>query len=302
MSESTLIIFTCSDDGTVNRLEPLLETRYLRINLDQPSTWSFDATSTTWSISANGTEVKNTDRVHTWWWKAFLDDFQMERYTKAEIEYMTRELYHELVSKKCFVGNDFLHHEYKGKRHYLQAASDFIRVPETLISQHGKMRLVTDDVIVKALASTAFTNEKVLYTTRVDQNRLDFANPWFIQEWVEAEYDVTVLIVGNDIYPFQRKRTSGQTVDWRKEQNYSSKVREWLPAQLSQLEIKQLRAFVASESLNWGRIDLLRSYEGELVFLELNANGQFGFLDPLNELGLLSNVAKHLSKHPESKL
>ena len=86
MSESTLIIFTCSDDGTVNRLEPLLETRYLRINLDQPSTWSFDATSTTWSISANGTEVKNTDRVHTWWWKAFLDDFQMERYTKAEIE------------------------------------------------------------------------------------------------------------------------------------------------------------------------------------------------------------------------
>jgi D-alanine-D-alanine ligase-like ATP-grasp enzyme len=152
------------------------------------------------------------------------------------------------------------------------------------------------------LASTAFTNEKVLYTTRVDQNRLDFANPWFIQEWVEAEYDVTVLIVGNDIYPFQRKRTSGQTVDWRKEQNYSSKVREWLPAQLSQLEIKQLRAFVASESLNWGRIDLLRSYEGELVFLELNANGQFGFLDPLNELGLLSNVAKHLSKHPESKL
>ena len=217
MSESTLIIFTCSDDGTVNRLEPLLETRYLRINLDQPSSWSFDATSTTWSLSSEGTEVKQCDRAHTGWWKAFLDDFQMERYTKAEIEYMTRELYHELVSTGNFVGNDFLHHEYKGKRHYLKAASKYMRVPGTLISQHGKMRLDTDDVIVKSLSSTAFNSEKVLYTTRVDQNRLDFSNPWFIQEWVDAEFDVTVLIVGKEIYPFQRKRTSGQTVDWRKE-------------------------------------------------------------------------------------
>jgi hypothetical protein len=301
MGKSTLIIFTCSDDGTVNRLEPLLETRYLRINLDQPETWNFDATPNGWSLSSKGTEVKNNDIVHAWWWKAFLDEFEMERFTKAEIEYMTRELYHELVSKGSYVGNDFLHHEYRGKRHYLKAASKYLRVPETLISQQGKWRLVTDDVIVKSLASTAFSSERVLYTTRVDQKRLDFSNPWFIQEWVEAEFDVTVQIVGQEIFPFQRMRASGQTVDWRKEQNYSSNVREWFPSELSQLETEQLRAFVASESLSWGRIDLLRSYSGELVFLELNANGQFGFLDPLNELGLLSTVARHLSSHPESQ-
>lgn len=298
MRESTLIIFTCSDDGTVDRLEPLLETRHLRINLDQPSTWNFDATPTTWSLSSQGIEAKDTDVVHGWWWKAFLDDFPMERYIKAEIEYMTRELYHELVSKGQFVGNDFLHHEYRGKRHYLKAAGKFMRTPETLISQQGKRRLASDDVIVKSLAATPFNSEKVLYTTRVDQSRLDFSNPWFIQEWVDAEFDLTIQVVGNRIFPFQRNRISGQTVDWRREQNYSSKVREWFPAQLSRLETQQIRAFLDSEKLTWGRIDLLRTVAGELIFLELNANGQFGFLDPLNELELFSTVAKYLSKPP----
>lgn len=298
MNESTLIIFTCSDDGTVNRLESLLESPYLRIDLDQPLSWTFDATPNAWSLSCNGIEVKNTDRVHAWWWKAFLDDFEMEKYIKAEIEYMTRELYHELVSKGSFVGNDFLHHEFRGKRHYLKSASAFMRVPESLISQQGKMRLDSDDVIVKSLASTAFANEKVLYTTRVNQQRLDFSNPWFIQEWVEAAFDVTIQIVGKEIFPFQRKRTSGQTVDWRKEQNYSLKVSEWFPTQLSEFETEQLMAFIAFERLSWGRIDMLRSYDGELVFLEINANGQFGFLDPSNEIGLFSRVAKYLSKHP----
>jgi hypothetical protein len=301
MRESTLIIFTCSDDGTVDRLEPLLETRHLRVNLDQPSTWNFDATPTTWSLSSQGIEVKNTDVVHGWWWKAFLDDFPMERYIKAEIEYMTRELYHELVSKGCFVGNDFLHHEYRGKRYYLKAAGKFMRTPETLISQQGKRRLTSDDVIVKSLAATPFTSEKVLYTTRVDQNRLDFSNPWFIQEWVDAEFDLTIQVVGNRMFPFQRNRVSDQTVDWRKEQKYSSKVREWFPAQLSRLETQQIRSFLDSEKLTWGRIDLLRTVAGELLFLELNANGQFGFLDPLNELELFSTVAKYLSKSPNCR-
>jgi hypothetical protein len=300
MNRFVLIIFTCSDDGTVNRLEPLLEIDYLRINLDQPTTWSFVAGLNSWSLSSDGKTVDESSRAFAWWWKAFLDDFEIDAYAKAEIEYLTHELFHEFVSKEMFVGNDFLHHEYRGKRHYLNSAAQYIRIPRTLISQNGTIKLDRDDVIVKSLASSAFSSKKVLYTTRVDQQRLDFRNLWFIQEFIEADFDVTIQIVGVNLFGFQRRRHPNETIDWRKEQNYSSKVREWHPVDFTSAEEKQIRSFIEIEKLDWGRLDLLRSLDGELIFLEFNANGQFGFLDPLNQLGLFTAVAKHLATPPQT--
>jgi len=296
--ETVLIIFTCSDDGTVNRLVPLLEVKHLRINLDQPTSWSFTSNAFEWSLTASGVSVSNSTKSYAWWWKAFLDDFDLDTYVKAEIEYLTHELFHEYVKNGMFVGNDFLHHEYRGKRHYLHSAAQHIRIPDTLLSQNGQKKLDTDDVIVKSLASTAFSSKKVLYTTRVDQQKLDFRNPWFIQEFIDAEFDVTIQIVGAELFVFQRRRHPDETVDWRKEQNYSSKVREWDPIELSPEEDNRIRSFITTENLDWGRLDLLRARNKELVFLEFNANGQFGFLDPLNELGLFTAVAKYLSAAP----
>jgi hypothetical protein len=301
MNEPVLVIFTCSDDGTVNRLEPLLELEYLRINLDKPSTWSFVGGHNFWTLTSQGKTVNESSNARAWWWKAFLEDFEMDSYQRAEIEYLTHELYHEFVRKGMYVGNDFLHHEYRGKRHYLRTASEHMLIPATLFSQNGDSKLDLDDVIVKSLASTAFSSKKVLYTTRVDQRRLDFKHPWFIQEFIKAEFDVTIQIAGNKLFAFQRHRNPSETVDWRKEQNYSSKVREWTSIELSSEEERRIRSFIAGEKLDWGRLDLLRTPSGELVFLEFNANGQFGFLDPLNELGLFTAVAKHLSSPPINK-
>ena len=295
MSNFSLIIFTCSDDGTVNRLEPLLDVQYVRVNLDKPETWSFEGGLESWTLSSSVKTIDNSTNAYVWWWKAFLDDFPLDDFVKAELQYIARELYHEFVSKGLFVGNDFLHHEYRGKRHYLKSANAFLRVPKSLISQNGQARLDSDDIIVKSLASSPFSSKKVLYTTRVSQSRLDFHHPWFIQEFIEASYDVTIQIVGAELFAFERVRVPGQTVDWRKEQNYSTKVREWNPISLNQNQLIQIKNFLRTENLTWGRIDLLKTNADELVFLEFNANGQFGFLDPLNELGLFSSVAKYLS-------
>ncbi len=299
MAESILIIFTCSDDGTVDRLEPLLKVDHLRINLDRPESWSFEATSQHWKLVADGLEVTESSKAFAWWWKAFLADFDMDSYLKAEIEYITREVYRDFSSRGLVVGNDFLHHEFKGKRHYLNSAARFFRTPQYLVSHHGKSKLSTNDVVAKSLASSAFSSSKVLYTTRVKQTDLDFGNTWFLQEFIDSEWDVTVLIVGRELYGFQRRRTPGKTVDWRKEQSFSNSAKEWMPIALTSGEILQISNFARAESLHWGRVDFLRSSSGELVFLELNANGQFGFLDPLNEFGLFTSVAEYLSEYPE---
>ena len=292
-----LIIFTCSDDGTVDRIEPLLRVENLRINLDRPDTWSFEASPNHWRLMSNEREITDTSNAYVWWWKAFLEDFNIDEFLKAEIEYTTRELYRELAKQGLSVGNDFLHHEFRGKLHYLKSAQRFFRIPESLISQRGITRLSTNNVVVKSLTSSAFSSKKVLYTTRVGQDQLDFENFWFLQEYIDSEWDVTVVILGDKFFGFQRKR-SGATVDWRKEQNFRIDSNDWIPVEFSAREVEQFTAFARAENLGWGRIDLLRSGSGELIFLELNANGQFGFLDPRNEFGLFTAVADLISEFP----
>jgi hypothetical protein len=296
--DRSLIIFTCSDDGTVDRLEPLLNVEYLRINLDKPRTWTYEGNESSWRLSAQGKTVTSSDLAYAWWWKAFLNDFDLDNFLKAEIEYLSHELFHEFVMAERYLGNDFLHHEFKGKRHYLAAASGHFRVPSTLITQNGNTKLEVANTVVKSLASTPFSNKKVLYTTRVNQSEIDFANPWFIQEYIEADFDVTVQVIGDEFVSFRRKRTPGRTLDWRKEQNFSSGAKDWQTEILSSHESTSLKSFLLREQIQWGRIDFLRSTAGELVFLEFNANGQFGFLDPLNEGGLFTKVADYLSSPP----
>jgi hypothetical protein len=301
-NKNALIIFTCSDDGTVDRLEPLLDVEYLRINLDKPQTWTYEGNESSWRLSTDDKTVSSSEQAYAWWWKAFLTDFEMDTFIKAEIEYLTHELFHDFVRSERYLGNDFLHHEYKGKRYYLAAASTYFRVPKTLITQNGSTQLEVENTVVKSLASTPFSNKKVLYTTRVNQSEIDFANPWFIQEYIEAEFDVTVQVIGDDLISFKRKRTPGRTLDWRKEQNFSSGAKDWQLDILSSKERSNLESFIRKEQIQWGRIDFLRCSSGELVFLEFNANGQFGFLDQLNEGKLFTKVASYLSSPPAAKI
>jgi D-alanine-D-alanine ligase-like ATP-grasp enzyme len=159
-----------------------------------------------------------------------------------------------------------------------------------------------EDAIVKSLSSAQVSDEKVMYTTRVDTSQLAFAgNPWLIQEYVRAEADVTVQIVGSTLHTFERIRTE-KTVDWRKEQLDDIGKSVWKVLPLTRHQEHAIRDFIAVIQVEWGRIDLLRTSEGELVFLEFNANGQFAFLDIDDRHGLITSVAKYLSswQHPKA--
>ena len=62
---------------------------------------------------------------------------------------------------------------------------------------------------------------------------------------------------------------------------------------LMQDEINKIKAFCSSIKVDWGRLDFMRR-DGELVFLEYNANGQWMFLDYHEEDGILTSVLDYL--------
>jgi hypothetical protein len=66
---------------------------------------------------------------------------------------------------------------------------------------------------------------------------------------------------------------------------------------LAERQREAVAAFLHQIAVDWGRIDFLRA-GSTLVFLEYNANGQFGFLDPKHEFGILDGVVEYLLAQP----
>ena len=61
----------------------------------------------------------------------------------------------------------------------------------------------------------------------------------------------------------------------------------------------KLLSFCEELGVEWGRIDLMkRANSDELLFLEMNMNGQWVFLDFENECGLINEVVEYLEKSP----
>ena len=143
------------------------------------------------------------------------------------------------------------------------------------------------------LTSGLTTTNKALFTTVVDAAKLDPRYPWYLQEKVEANSDLTIFVCGKRHFAFERDRTGLKGLDWRNQDDIFSLEQKWKPFSLTTKQSKAVSAFLKHCAVDWGRIDFLLT-GSKLVFLEYNANGQFGFLDPKHEYGILDCVVDYL--------
>ena len=131
-------------------------------------------------------------------------------------------------------------------------------------------------------------------TTAVSKESLHPDFPWFLQELLCSEADITVFICGNSFFAYSRDRSQLKGLDWRAEQSFQDMTaKEWFRFDLSPQLQKSVVEFCAALDVNWGRLDLMEVH-GEMVFLEFNANGQWVFLDYSGEDGLVKAVSEYL--------
>lgn len=63
----------------------------------------------------------------------------------------------------------------------------------------------------------------------------------------------------------------------------------WKPCTLNAPEKNAIHKFMSKTGYGFGRFDFLRK-NNKLIFLELNPNGQWAWLDPNGEFGLLPRI------------
>ncbi len=173
------------------------------------------------------------------------------------------------------------------------AESEGFRIPMTLVSQSFQeirefFHRCNGQMIVKTVVGV---NEPFLKTIKL--NRLeDFsaeafaAAPAIYQEYIEGTQHLRLLCFGNQSLCGLIDTTD---IDWRPNLNVA--IKEWdVPKSLHQM----IRQTLNKLGLEMGVIDLKIDQHGTFVWLEVNPQGQFIFLEPLTGINFIERFSQYL--------
>ncbi len=182
------------------------------------------------------------------------------------------------------------------------AAAVGFRVPETLItSDPDSVRAFyaehPEGIVVKLLASVPL-NDKVIYTNRVGEKEILEVervrmSPSIFQEEIRKAHEVRITVVGNNIFAARiHSQDDPETaLDWRRKPRLNDTSVTMSACELSNETILRIRAFMERMRLRFGCIDMIITPNGDEVFLEINPNGQWYFVQLKTEMQIAEAIA-----------
>lgn len=166
-------------------------------------------------------------------------------------------------------------------------------VPETIFSTDSVaiegLRARVGDIVMKPLgrpfASINGIPSWFFATVIPAAQTMDYEGlgltPMIFQQLIHKLFDLRVTVIGNQV--FGCKIVSDQ-VDWRTAQSKPETL--YTPFELDNSIAEKCLLMNKQLGLNFGAYDFACSKEGEYVFLEINPNGQWGFVEDKTGLPL----------------
>ena len=166
-----------------------------------------------------------------------------------------------------------------GRLAQMRVAREFFVVPEW--SMGWGVRWPGGRRMVKRLTTEPLGAERdrQIYVQSVDPETLSPNWPWLTQAIAPGARDATALYVAGKVFPFEMAQSRAElgVEDWRTRVGgaHADAWRRWAtPPEFAE----RVDAYMRRLGLRYGRLDFL-SGDGEPTFLEVNPNGQFGWLD-----------------------
>lgn len=142
--------------------------------------------------------------------------------------------------------------------------------------------------------------ERSIYTSRLLAEHLDFVeearwSPAIYQELIPKRFDIRATIVGTQIFAaaIDSQSDPAAAIDWRHTANPN------LPHQPIELPLgvqARLLNMMARLGLTFGAVDLVQTPDDEFVFLEVNPNGQWLWIDDQLGFGISDSIASWLAQ------
>lgn len=140
---------------------------------------------------------------------------------------------------------------------------------------------------------------RAMYTTHLtdsllrDLRRRTIPFPGIYQPFLPKAREWRVTVVDSDVFAGAIYTDDTAKDDWRRLQETAAVAlrREPLPDAIADL----CRAYLSTMRLRLGSFDLVEQPDGQVIFLECNASGQFGFLEEILELPISEAIAQQLA-------
>lgn len=217
-------------------------------------------------------------------------------YEEEELAYAMQEVWNRFYLSGRAVLIDPVSDVISGKLTQARIAAKYFHVPDWVFVSGGLLEDDSERVrVVKSLTSLRTDDRSVLFTKNVAISQLAPTSPWLIQDLVVADFDVTVVVVRDSLFAFELSRAEFPkgVVDWRHARKLSPS-QAWRPHHLPTDVANSIMQLMEELSLHYGRLDFLLSNK-TYSFLEVNPNGEWGWLDHDGTAGILDKLSKELS-------
>jgi glutathione synthase/RimK-type ligase-like ATP-grasp enzyme len=181
------------------------------------------------------------------------------------------------------------------------------QIPDTVVTNdHSEaqalLRASMNGLVAKALYSPLIEEadqDYFVFTSRLEDMPPDTADemrqaPIIFQHALFPKTDYRVTVVGDRVFPV--RITLGADVaaeiDWRTVKDDIS----FTPCELPESIVNLCRSYVQKNSLVFGAIDLVE-YQGEFYFLEINPNGEWGWLQKPTGIPIAEALCDLMIRH-----
>ncbi|MBC6367580.1 MULTISPECIES: MvdC/MvdD family ATP grasp protein [unclassified Algoriphagus] len=288
-----ILIITHKEDYTADFLIEKLNRKkieYYRLNCE-------DIFSTLYSInplSSNPLNIVGNSKFDSVWFRRFklpaFDEINSQErlYLLKDFETLFSNIF-EILSPKVWISKP--EKIYRAENKLLQlteARNTGFHIPETLVTNNHleflnfynnhEKKLIIKPIRQGRIEMTdgfknIFTN---IIQPEIIENIHDFdLTPCIFQKQIKKQYELRITVVKNKLFTVKIDSQSNQntSIDWRKEK--VPLIPFTLPTEIG-LKCIEL---VEKLGLSFGAIDMIYDIDGRYVFLEVNPNGQWAWIE-----------------------
>lgn len=177
-------------------------------------------------------------------------------------------------------------------------------IPQTLITNNADKVIEAFEgkkVLIKPMGSLPYEKNNFIFAQLLSLETISDAkdqlalSPAIFQEYVEKDYEIRTFMFGDQCFSIKvnSQDHDNAKVDWRVNTQDSTM---FAPYELPFPEIALLKSYLEASKLNYGAFDLIRTPDGELVFLECNPEGQWLFMEEFTGTEIAKPFAKFIAE------
>lgn len=299
-----ILIITSSFDSTVDYIISKYKDEYdfFRVDVDKFDDYRISVgLLDDWRITFDNTSISKADVLSIYYRKPYLPDL-----SDYEVPYQS------MIARDIISLINGITDEYKGivltrpsilrkaenKTLQLLLASKIgFTLPQSIIGNDNNVFssfLGNNTNIIKPLTTGKLkTNEKIeLYQTNyIRELKEDISlTPIYVQRYIEKKYEVRLTCIEQE--KIAVKIESRNKLDWRKDYTGLQYAIIECPFEISNL----CDSLMSELQLKFGAFDFIVDKDGSWIFLEINPNGQWLWLENELDLNISSSILKVLSK------